>query len=94
MTVREPEFSAWDRALFLDLWNREKERRGAHGLPLSETTDPANQFAYDVPRNEKGIPTPGTDWAQKALDDAQAQYRAAYPDTPMGSKMWRVIRRA
>jgi len=90
VTVREAEFSGWDRALFYDLWSREKEPRGPHGLLLSETTDPENQYAYDVPRNEKGIPTPATDYAQKALEDAQAEYRSRYPNEPMGSKLWRV----
>lgn len=90
VTVREPEFSAWDRALFYDLWSTEKAPRGSHGVLLSEATNPDNQYAFDVPRNERGVPTPATDYAQKALEDAQAEYRSRYPNEPMGSKLWRV----
>lgn len=90
VTVREPEFSAYDRALFYERWQLDKEPRGSHGMPLSETTDPDNRYAYDVPRNEKGVPTPITDYAQEALDKAQAEYRSRFPDEHMGSKLWRV----
>lgn len=93
ITVRESEFSSWDRAALLTDLSDSKVRRGAHGLPLSETTNPENQFAYDVPRSALGVPAPVTDWAQKALDEAQEQYRKLYPDTPLGSKLWRVMRR-
>lgn len=93
VTVREAEYSAWDRAQLLADVAASKVRRGGHGLPLSETTDPKNQFAYDVPRSPIGIPTPGTDWAQKVLDEAQEQYRKIFPNEPMGSKLWRVIPR-
>ncbi|GAA1148394.1 hypothetical protein GCM10009651_36330 [Microbacterium natoriense] len=93
VTVREPEFSAWDRAVLLADAVDSKAPRGAHGLLLSEVTKPENQFAYDVPRTPLGIPMPGIDWAQKALDDAQEQYRKAFPKEPMGSKLWRVIDR-
>lgn len=90
ITVRDPEFSSWDRAALLADAAQARVPRGSHGRKLSEVTDPANQFAFDVPRNALGIPTPATDWAQKALDAAQEQYRKAYPDEPMGSKLWRV----
>lgn len=87
ITVREPEFNSWDRAVLLADVAASKVPRGAHGLPLSETTDPANQFAYEVPN-------PVMDWAQKALDDQQALYKKQHPNSPMGGLLWKVARRA
>ena len=86
VTVREPEYTAWDRAALLRNVADSKVRRGAHGLPLSETTDPNNQFAFEV------MP-PEMDWAQKALDDAQEAYRKAHPKTSTGALLWKVKRR-
>lgn len=86
MTVRESEFSAWDRSvLFADV-AASKVPRGAHGLPLSEAADPDNQFAFEV------LP-PRMDWAQKALDDAQEAFKKANPKASMSALMWKVARR-
>lgn len=86
VTVREPEFSAWDRALLLADVAASRVPRGAHGLPLAETADPENQFAYEVP-------APRMDWAQKALDEAQAAFKSANPKASMNALMWKVARR-
>ena len=87
VTVREPEFSAWDRRVLADDVAASKVRRGAHGIPVAEAADPENQFAFEVP-------PPTMDWAQKALDDAQAAYRKQNPKAPLGALLWRVTRRS
>lgn len=86
VTVREPEYSPWDRAALLADVADSKIPRGAHNLPLSETTDPRNQFAYEME-------PPTMDWAQKVLDDAQEAYRKKNPNAPMGALLWKVKRR-
>lgn len=86
VTVREPEYTAWDRAALLRDVADSKIRRGSHGLPLSETTDPENQFAYEAE-------TPAMDWAQKALDDAQEAYKKQNPKASLGALLWRVKKR-
>jgi len=44
------------------------KERGAHGIPLVEATDSANQFAFE------GQKSPIVDYAQKALEDARDEY--------------------
>ena len=55
-------------------------------MPLSETTDPENQFAYEA------LP-PAMDWAAKTLEERQERYRKEHPGVPMGALLWRVQRR-
>lgn len=86
VTVREPEYSAWDRAVLLADVAASKVPRGHHGVPLHEAADPENQFAFEVP-------PPRMDWAQKALDDAQEAFKKQNPKAPMGALMWKVARR-
>lgn len=86
VTIREPEFSAWDRAVLLADVADSRVQRGSHGLPISEASDPANQFAFEVE-------PPVMDWAQKAMDDAREVYRKQNPQSPMGALMWKVRRR-
>lgn len=86
VTVRESEFSPWDRLSLLKNVSDEKAPRGPHGLLISEVSDPDNQFAFEVP-------APTMDWAQKALDDAQDAYRKKNPKASLGSLLWRVQRR-
>lgn len=86
ITVREPEFSAWDLAVLLADRADERVPRGRHGLPISEATDPANQFAFEA----EG---PTTDWAQKVLDEAEAEYRRKWPKAPHGALLFKVRRR-
>lgn len=83
VTVREPEFSAWDRALFLDQWRRDKEPRSSTGWPLSEATDASNQFAFKAA-------APTRDYSAQALHIAQEQYKKKNPNADMGSLLWRV----
>lgn len=83
VTVREPEFSAWDRALFLHQWQVEQEPRGKHGLTLAEATDPANRGKFVVEE-------PTQDFAAEALVAAQKAYEAAADRPPMEALLWRV----
>lgn len=86
VTVREAEFSAWDRAVLVADWGRSSARVGRHGRLLSEALDPANQFAYEVP-------PPVTDWAQKKLNEAQEAYKKKYPQADMDALLWEVTMR-
>lgn len=86
VTVREPEFTPWDRAALLTDVADSKVPRGGHGRTISEVTDPDNQFAYEVE-------PPAMDWAQKKLDEAQAAYKKSNPNADMGALLWRVTKR-
>lgn len=83
VTVREAEFSAWDRAVLVADWKRTNVLRGRHGLPLSEALDPANQFGFEV------LP-PLTDWAQKKLNEVQDAFKKKYPEADMDALLWEV----
>lgn len=83
VTVREPEFSAWDRALLLGDRARSEIQQGRHGLPISVATDPANRGRF-------AVPLPTTDFAAEALSRAQDAYRKKYPDAPFDALLWRV----
>lgn len=83
VTVREPEFSEWDRMLLLADHREAHTVRGRHGVPMVEALDPKNQFAFEVP-------LPSVDWAQKKLNEAQEKYKKAYPSADMDSLHWEV----
>lgn len=83
VTIREPEFSDVDVAMLLADYEREHEPRGRHGRPMVEAMDTSNQFGYEVP-------PPSTDWAQKALNEAEEAYKKRYPQADMGSLLFRV----
>ncbi len=85
VTVRESEFSAWDRVVMLEDRAESKIARGSHGFPLADATDPENQFGFTV------LP-PTTDFAQKALNAAKADYRKRYKDADMDALLWNVER--
>lgn len=87
VTIRESEFTPWDRASLLRDVADSRIPRGSHGLPLAESADPSNQFAFEV----EG---PQMDWAQKALDDAQAAHRKRNPNAPSTALLWKVRRRS
>lgn len=67
LVTREAEFTPAEVAVLLASRRVERER-GAHGIPMGEATDPANQFAFE---GQKG---PVTDWAQKSLEDDRDRY--------------------
>lgn len=58
-------------------------QRGAHGLLLSEATDPANVDAFMVP-------PPITDFAEKAMSDAQKKYKQRWGDDALDNTIWRI----
>lgn len=88
MTVvtREPEFSRDDVASLLALRRLEQEI-GPHGFPMSEATDPANQFAFE------GYEKPRTDYVEKARRDAMEAFYKRYPDANRNGHIWGVKRR-
>lgn len=83
VTVREAEFSAWDRAVLIADRAHALAPRGDHGLLLSETTDPANQGRYTVP-----LPT--VDFAAKKLADEKKKYAKQWGDDALTGTLWRV----
>lgn len=84
VTVREPEYSEWDRARLIESRRRAKAPRGAHGRLMSEATALENQYRYRV-----GLPI--TDHAQAALNKAQEAYRKRWgDDVDMDSLLWEV----
>ncbi|RUQ06685.1 hypothetical protein D8M34_06600 [Microbacterium sp. HSID17254] len=87
VTVQESEFSDWDVAALLADRAEAAVPRGPHGIPIADATDPANQYKFSVE-----LPT--TDFAARALHEAQERYRKQYPDADMGSLLWRVERKA
>jgi hypothetical protein len=86
VVTRESEWSPDDVALALAHMRNEADR-GAHGIPMSEAMDVANQFAF------VGPDAPLTDWAEKALSEAKDRYYAAYPNAKRHGHIWRVKRR-
>lgn len=84
VTIREPEFSNLDVAVLIEARRRRRVRRGPHGYPISEATDPDNQFAFKAAN-------PTRDWAMKALTQAQRAWYAANPqDEGDPSLVWNV----
>lgn len=86
VTTREPEFTERDRLLILASRRADAAPRGSHGVLLSEATDPKNAYAFEV-----DLPT--TDFAQKALNDAQETYQKQNEDVDMGVLLWSVTKR-
>lgn len=85
VTRKEPEWSKAERDLMVAFTLLEAETP-SHGVPLSEATDPANQFAYRVP-------DPVVDFAAKALADHEAAFDKKYPDQNKNGYLWQVERR-
>lgn len=86
VAVTEPRFAPAEVDLLLASRRREREPRGSHGLPLAETMDPANQFAYRVP-------DPDLDFATLAINRAKDRWKKQEPDADMSALMFRVERR-
>lgn len=85
ITVHEPEFSPDESALLLASRAFDDEPKNSLGTPLSESMDPANQFAYVAPTS------PVKDWQEAALGRAQDLFYAdpAYKDAPRHGHHWR-----
>lgn len=85
--VRESEFGVWDRAL---LEAHKSENIGPHGVPMDEAVDGANANDF-IARSPE---TPLTDWAARALGNAQDRYYERYPKTARHGHIWRLKPRA
>lgn len=85
VTVREPEFNAGEVALLLGSREVEFEPKNSLGIPLSESMDPKNQFAYVSPD------APVVDWAEAELGRKQDLYYLApeRKDKPRHGHRWR-----
>ena len=83
---RSPEFTSEDVAVLLASRWVEADI-GPHGVPMSEATDPANQFGFE------GYEKPRTDYAEKARRDAMDAFYKRYPDADRNGHMWGVKRR-
>lgn len=85
--VQEPEWSPADVAVLLYSRHTEQDM-GPHGVPMSEATNPANQYAYEAAE------FPVVDFAEKARLDAQKAYYDKYDtkDYPVNRNghIWRV----
>lgn len=83
VVTREAEFTDHQVALLL-AHKRALSDLGSHGLPMSETTDPKNQFAY------RAADMPSMDWAAVELGKKQDAYYKANPNTPRHGHLWSV----
>lgn len=83
VAVPEPRFTRAEVDVLLEARRLEQEPRGAHGFPLREATDPANQYRAVVP-----LPT--LDFYQAAMNKAKDDYRKRWPDADMSALLWRV----
>lgn len=83
VSVSEPRFTAHEKTLLLLSRRKDAEPRGSHGMLLSESTDPKNQYRYDVDQ-------PTADFAALAINRAQDAYKRRWPDADMSSLLWRV----
>ena len=87
IVTREPEFTAADRAWALASYRAELEL-GPHGIPMSEATDPANQYAFEADE------FPLVDFAEKTLKDAIDKRHREWPDENRNGHKWRVRRKS
>lgn len=74
VTVREAEFSAWDRAVLLADRAEARAPRGHHGILMSEATARENFGRFVVPE-------PTTDLAAKALREAREAWKEQHGST-------------
>lgn len=90
VSVSEPVWSPEDVALLVA--SKQYERSlDENGVPISESTDPVNQFRF------KGPEKPLTNWATKTRDDLRDAYYKKYDtkDAPVNRNghLWTVTRR-
>ncbi len=84
VTVQEPRFTPEDKALLLAARRKDRAPRGSHGLTIEDAADPKNfgRFKVDAPT---------TDFAAKALHEAQESWRKKHGDQAgMEYLLWRV----
>lgn len=85
ISIPEAEWSRADVALLIASRQREKEI-GAHGIPMSEATDPKNQFGFTT-----GLVM---DWAERSRLDAIEAHKKKNPKQNLNGLMFPVRRRA
>lgn len=83
VSVTEPRFTRREVARLLASRRLENEPRGSHGFRMSEALDPKNAYAFQAEE-------PLTDFAAKALHDAQEKYKSDWPDAVMDVLRWRL----
>lgn len=81
VSVTEPDWSPEDVALLVESRVAEQDM-GPHGIPMSEATDPANQYAF------QGTDFPRIDYAEKARREKADAYYNQY-DTDKKNPMKR-----
>lgn len=86
VTVSEPEFTERDRLMILAQRRDESLPRNAHGILLSEATDPANEFAFEVVG-------PTTDFSERLMNKKQKKFRDEFPDDDHDALLWGVRRK-
>lgn len=92
VTVTESRFTPDEVTVLLASRRAEQERRGAHGHPLSESTSrDADPSSFDAKYRYR-VPSPTVDYAARALAQAQAERRKAYPNEDQSALLWRVVR--
>jgi len=84
VTSAEPEWRTEDVDILLAS-RYDELSRGSHGVPMSEATDPANQFAY--------VSTLRTDWAARSQADAIAAARRAADKDASFAGVFAVVQR-
>ena len=82
VTVREPEWTPAEVALFLADGRVRSVPRNRLGVPLAEAMDPANQFKY------QGLDKPEMDWSEKAVEDKKDVFYKANPDASRNGHRW------
>lgn len=86
MTVSEPVWTPDDLAVALASRRASQEPRNAHGILLSEATDPELQEQWEVPLPKRLYP-------DAKLRKAQADRRKRFPDEDERALIWNVRRK-
>lgn len=84
VTVAEPRFTPWEKALLLAARRARDVPRDSNGVLISDAIDPKNQGKFEVP-----LPT--TNFAKKALHDVQTAWQKDHGEmSGMDYLMWEV----
>lgn len=86
---REPEWDPEQVALLLAMQELRADI-GPHGHPLSETMSPLADPNLRGEGWHYEVPPPATDYAAKAVADAQHAYGEQYPDANQNGLLWGV----
>lgn len=81
--VQEPRFTPPEVELLMAARRSEMRPRGGHGVLMEEAVDPSNVDAFTVP-------PPLTDFAEKAMSEAQKKYKQRWGEEALENTIWRV----